>query len=73
MDLQFYGMPAFQYAGFYLGFPWMLRTNGLTIEPQFAYSRDGRRFSRMADRAAFIPLGVNGTWDVVSTAASPSA
>ena len=62
-DLQFYGMPAFQYAGLYLGFPWVFRTNALTMEPQFAYSRDGKRFSRMADRTGFIPLGANGSWD----------
>ena len=63
VDLQFYGMPALQYAGFYLGFPWVFRTNALTIEPQFAFSRDGKAFSRMSDRTGFIPLGANGTWD----------
>lgn len=63
VDLQFYGMPAIRYEGFYLGFPWMLRTNELTMETQFAFSRDGREFRRLADRAPFIPLGPNGAWD----------
>ena len=63
VDLQFYGMPVMLYEDLYLGFPWGFRTNALTIDTQFAYSRDGKRFLRLWDRASFIPLGANGTWD----------
>ena len=62
-DLQFYGMPALLYEGIYLGFPWVFRTNSLTMESHFAYSRAGREFRRLPDRGPFIPLGANGTWD----------
>ena len=63
VDLQFYGMPALLYEGVYLGFPWVFRTNSLTMESHFAYSRGGREFQRLPDRGPFIPLGANGTWD----------
>ena len=63
VDLQFYGMPALLYEGIYLGFPWVFRTNSLTMESHFAYSRDGREFQRLPDRGPYIPLGANGTWD----------
>ena len=63
VDLQFYGMPALLYEGIYLGFPWVFRTNSLTMESHFAHSRAGREFRRPPDRGPFIPLGANGTWD----------
>ena len=63
VDLQFYGMPAIKYEGYYLGFPWLFRTHRLTMESGFAYSRDGKTFLRPEDRAAFIPLGAKGTWE----------
>ncbi len=63
VDLQFYGMPALLYEGIYLGFPWVFRTNSLTMESHFAYSREGREFQRLPDRGPYIPLGANGTWD----------
>jgi hypothetical protein len=33
------------------------------MESGFAYSHDGKDFSRPDDRYAFLPLGANGTWD----------
>ena len=63
VDLQFYGMPALLYEGIYLGFPWVFRTNSLTMESHFAFSRDGREYQRLPDRGPFIPLGANGSWD----------
>jgi hypothetical protein len=63
VDTQFYGMPVVRYAGFYLGFPWVFRTNQLTHVPQLAFGRDGRNFQRTPLRGDFIPLGPQGAFD----------
>ncbi len=63
VDLQFYGMPAIKYEEHYLGFPWLFRTHRLTMDSGFAYSRDGKRFLRPADRAPFLGRGAKGTWE----------
>ena len=63
VDLQFYGMPATKYEQHYLGFPWLFRTHHLTMDSGFAYSRDGKAFRRLADRAPFLPRGAEGTWE----------
>src|SRR5262245_57732814 len=63
IDAQFYGMPVVQYEGYYIGLPWLFRTNALTMEPVFAFSRDGKTFQRLQDRTPFLPLGANGSWD----------
>ncbi len=63
VDTQFYGMPVMQYEGFYLGFPWIFRTNVITHFAQLAYSRDGLHFTRTPCRPDFLPLGANGSFD----------
>ena len=55
-------MPAIKYCGYYLGFPWYFRTNPLTLETGFVYSRDGKAYSRDY-RMVFLPLGSHGTWE----------
>jgi hypothetical protein len=56
-------MPATKYEQHYLGFPWLFRTHYLTMDSGFAYSRDGKGFRRLADRAPFLPRGAKGTWE----------
>ncbi|MBL9206180.1 MAG: hypothetical protein JNN01_13905 [Opitutaceae bacterium] len=63
VDTQFYGMPVVHYEGFYIGFPWVFRTNQLTHVPQLAFSRDGLHFQRTPLRGDFIPLGPKGDFD----------
>jgi hypothetical protein len=50
-----------KYAEFYLGFPWLFRTNRLTMEAGFATSPDGISYTRY--KTTFLPLGAQGAWD----------
>ena len=56
-------MPALKYEGYYLGFPWVFRTNEITHVTQLVYSRDGRHFTRTPGRCDFLPLGPQGSFD----------
>lgn len=73
IEANIYGMPVFPYEGGYIGFPWMfdIQTYGKgqfatygdgKIQPQLAFSRDLRTWSRLV-REPIIPLGVAGSWD----------
>lgn len=71
-DTQFYGMPVDLYEGLYVGALWIYRegTDG-TIDTQLASSRDGIRWTRVADRQTFLPLGLrNGPADGMVRAAA---
>lgn len=61
---QIYGMPTDLYEGLYLGMFWMYRegTNA-RIDTQLAVSRDGVKWSRVADRQTFLPNAKEGSWD----------
>lgn len=71
---QIYGMGVSRYEGLYLGMPWIFH-EGTThkIDVQLATSRDGQVWSRVADRAAFLPNGPGGSWDegIIFTASQP--
>jgi hypothetical protein len=56
-------MPVMKYENYYLGFPWVFRTNEITHVPQLVFSQDGQHFSRTPQRCDFIPLGAPGAFD----------
>lgn len=73
IEANVYGMPVYPYEGGYIGFPWMfdIQTYGNgefasygdgKIQPQLAFSRDLRTWSRLV-RQPIIPLGTVGAWD----------
>lgn len=73
IEANVYGMPVYPYEGGYIGFPWMfdIQTYGNgefasygdgKIQPQLAFSRDLRTWSRLV-REPIIPLGTAGAWD----------
>ena len=71
-DVQFYGMPAFQYEGHYVGILWVFRTLSLLLDNHLAFSRDGLAWQRPQRRNVFLPLGAPGTWeDGMSYATTP--
>ena len=63
-DTESYGMPVFVYEGVYLG---LLREyhskTDHTIDIQLTVSHDGKKWTRVADQATFLPLGPEGAWD----------
>ena len=69
--LEFYGMPVFKYEGLYLGTPWIYHARPeepyirmqATLDVQLAVSRDGIAWTRVCDRATFIPNGLPGSAD----------
>ena len=65
-----YTMPVFAYAGRYIGGPWIYQRAGSmarelqgTIHTQLAFSRDGRKWTRVEQGKPFLTLGPAGTWD----------
>jgi len=60
-----YSMMVFPYEGVYIGLVQMFHKERDTcrLELQLAVSRDTRRFTRVGDRAPFIPVGPQGSWD----------
>jgi hypothetical protein len=72
---QIYGMGISFYEGIYLGLPWLYHagTNS-KIDVQLATSRDGRHWTRVANRQVFIPNGPEGSWDagLIFTASQPA-
>ncbi len=71
-DVQFYGMPAFQYEGHYVGILWVFHTLSLLLDNHLAFSRDGVEWHRPQRRNVFLPLGAPGTWeDGMSYATTP--
>jgi len=62
---EIYSMSVFPYEGVYIGMVQMfygLPTQG-NLEIQLAISRDGKKFTRVQPREAFIPEGKIGDWD----------
>ncbi len=65
-DTQMYGHIGFAYESMWLG---LLRVHHLhrdgwkQVEIELSYSRDGRHWSRPAQRQPFIPLGQADSWD----------
>jgi len=62
---EIYSMLVFPYEGVYIGLvqTFLCRPDAATLEIQLAVSRDGVRFTRVADRSPFIPRGPVGSWD----------
>jgi hypothetical protein len=61
---QIYGMPTDLYEGVYLGMLWMYREGADgKIDTQLAASRDGLRWTRVADRQTFLATGPPGSRD----------
>ncbi len=69
-----YSMPVVRYLGFYLGFLNLYNSWGKreypgcpqepeTMDTQLAFSRDGWRWERLANRPVFIPRGLIGSFD----------
>lgn len=62
---EIYSMMVFPYEGVYIGLVQMFHKERDTcrLELQLAVSRDTRHFTRVGDRAPFIPVGPTGSWD----------
>jgi hypothetical protein len=87
--MEFYMMSAFCYGGQYLGLISALRVTGIRprervavnqspvdgpVDIQLVHSRDGRAWTRFADRSAIIPCGPPGSYDagmILGVANSP--
>jgi len=72
---QIYGMGITLYEGQYIGLPWMFYEGDTwKIDVQLATSRDGRLWTRVADRQIFLPNGPEGSWDegILFTASQPA-
>ena len=67
----FYGMPTRYYAGIYWGFLWPYQ-HQKDIFTELAFSRDGIRFDRLADRPHLVDPGPRNSWDAGMVLASPS-
>jgi len=62
---EIYSMMVFPYESVYMGLVqvFLARPDASWLDVQLAVSRDGVRFTRVGDRAAFIALGDVGEWD----------
>lgn len=61
---QIYGMPTDLYEGLLVGMFWMYREGtDAKIDTQLAVSRNGRRWTRVANRQTFLANGPEGAWD----------
>ncbi|MCX7424698.1 MAG: hypothetical protein NTW96_03575 [Planctomycetia bacterium] len=62
---EIYSMMVFPYEGVYIGLVQMFHKERDTcrLEIELAVSRDTVHFTRVGDRAAFIPVGPEGSWD----------
>ena len=57
--LELYGMPVFQYQGYYFGLLQVYHSDTTaTIDVQLAFSRDGKNWERLPQRDVFLGLGV---------------
>ena len=73
-NTQVYGMGISLYEGVYIGLPWMFyEGTSHKINVQLTASRDGKLWSRVANRQVFIPNGPQESWDagIVFTASQP--
>ena len=63
-DTQIYGAGVDLYEGVYIAMIWIYRAGGDgKIDTQLATSRDGIHWSRVADRAVWLKLGGEGSWE----------
>ena len=62
-DTQVYSMPVMVCGAQYVGFPQMYHLPSGILEFQLATSRDGVRWTRVAERATWLPVGDPGDWD----------
>jgi len=70
-DPQSYGASVFEYEGVYVMLLRSYKDTGIaagnqgdqTIDVQLATSRDGVNWTRVADKATFMPVGAPDTWD----------
>ncbi|MBI4581377.1 MAG: hypothetical protein HY718_16870 [Planctomycetes bacterium] len=61
---QIYGAPVTLYEGVYLAMMWMYREGGDgKIDTQLATSRDGVHWTRVGQRATWLSLGPDDTWE----------
>jgi hypothetical protein len=61
---QIYGAGIDLYEGVYLGMLWVYREGGdAKIDTQLVTSRDGIRWTRVGDRAVWLALGPDDTWE----------
>ncbi len=71
---EIYSMMVFPYEGVYIGLVQVFHKERDTcrLELQLAVSRDTRHFTRVGDRAPFIPVGPQGSWDQYNNSAATS-
>jgi hypothetical protein len=62
-ESEVYSMAVFPYEGVYVGLVQLYHHIPGTLQQQLAVSRDGIRFTRVADRSPFIAEGQHGEWD----------
>jgi hypothetical protein len=61
---QFYGAGVDIYEGVYIAMTWLYREGGdAKIDTQLATSRDGIHWTRVANRATWLPLGDDESWE----------
>ena len=62
---EIYSMKVFPYEGIYIGLVQVFHAtpDECTLDVQLAVSRDSLKFTRVGDRATFIPVGPIGSWD----------
>ncbi len=61
---QIYGTGIDLYEGLYLGMIWIYREGGDgKIDTQLAVSRDGKQWTRVGDRATWLTLGPDDSWE----------
>ncbi len=62
---EIYSMEVFPYEGVYIGFVQVFHalSDNPYLDVQLAVSRDGERFTRVAERTPFLTVGSIGSWD----------
>ncbi len=70
---EIYSMPVMNYGAQYIGFLQMYDKPAGVLEIQLAASRDGVNWTRVADRATWIPAGGAGQWDRFNQSPANSA
>lgn len=80
-EAHFYGLAGFDYEGMIVGFLWVLHVNAHAptlgddgpIDVQLVASRDGKTWTRVADRQPILPLGPSGAFDagMIATCSAP--
>ena len=71
IDVQYYGMPVFEYEGLYLAFPRYFEGISGRMDVRFAYSRNGIDFV-IPDKKLVLECGEKDTWDGGMVIAAPN-